>query len=315
MSAFFIVHIIRGKHMEASKHWTNYWDQGHRTSFGANLENNYQGQLRKEWQQIFSKLIAGQCVLDLCTGNATLIRLAEDSIDNFNQIRFIGVDYANLQKEHTIASLDNVEVYGNTNIEQLPIGDSSIDLVISNFGIEYSNFTESLSEVSRVLRSGGQFEFICHHEDSLFIKDSNSCLVMLNRLHQKGGVLFTLESMLTALKEELFSDAEVYRNRLNEQLSELVKLDKKSLEDTDFLSFLKFVMSNKAGDKLTSLKEFKKESENYQSRLNAMVNAALTKNTLKKITFLCQKNNIKINKINEVCGSDGVCSYHVSGQK
>ena len=85
--------------MNSSQHWTQYWEQGSTTSFGDTFKDGYDGVLEAEWREVFTALKPKDCVLDLCTGNASLIRMADKLLSHFNEINFTGVDYADVVKD------------------------------------------------------------------------------------------------------------------------------------------------------------------------------------------------------------------------
>ena len=141
--------------MDKDNYWSQYWQQGNKTSFGDKHEHGYEGVLKKEWDSIFSKLKPGSSVIDLCTGNLSLIRMASQFDNSFAEINFTGVDYANIVTDDFVHNNDNVVFLTGVNIEKMDCEDKSFDHVISNFGIEYSNVERSIIEIARILKKNG----------------------------------------------------------------------------------------------------------------------------------------------------------------
>ncbi|MEN8163768.1 MAG: arsenite methyltransferase [Acidobacteriota bacterium] len=108
----------------------------------------------------FAGVKEGQTVLDLGSGAGFDLLLASRKVGP--EGRVIGVDMTDAMIEVARdnirqAGADNIEVRKGM-IEELPIEDSSVDWVISNCVINLSPQKDRVfSEISRVLRSGGNF--------------------------------------------------------------------------------------------------------------------------------------------------------------
>ena len=273
--------------MTASKPWSQYWSQGHKTSFGNTFNDCYEGIIKSEWCKIFVSMKQADSVLDLCTGNASLIRLAKQELDCFSAISFTGVDYANVVVDQQFLNLANVELLFNQNIEQLPFSSNTFDFVISNFGIEYSNLSKSLSEAARVLKDGGRIEFFCHHIESKIIQTSQTELLMLTDIRKNLGAIDCLKKLITSLDTKVVStntdDSEHWRLKLNECLGLLVDKYGATFHQGDFISFLKYVLKPTTKEKMSAFKVFIEEMNDYKMRLNEMVNAAITPSKIEDI--------------------------------
>ena len=136
-----------------SSHWSEYWKLGHITSFGSDYEENYTGQLKDIWSNIFSQFSMGFKVLDVATGNGALPLLIQYYFSGLSvEGEVKGVDYADINMIPLANSHINknvvIELLGNTPAEFLPFSDSEFDTVISQFGIEYSDMGLSLDQIS-----------------------------------------------------------------------------------------------------------------------------------------------------------------------
>ena len=260
--------------MLTSNSWSQYWLEGHKTSFGESFIDCYDGIIKTEWDKVFKQLQSTMSVLDLCTGNASLLRLAKQSMSNFDQVLFTGVDYADIKIDDCFSTLENVKLQFNVNIEKLPFEAKSFDYVISNFGVEYSSLSESLKEVGRVLKVGGVIQFICHHTESNLIKSSQKELEFLNEIHTDNGAVFCLEKLVLALDEEnKCSDAlnsEYWRLALNKSLQKVADRHSLTLQQSDFLSFLKYILKPSVKEKLNMLDRFKKDMLSYVKNRGSM---------------------------------------------
>jgi ubiquinone/menaquinone biosynthesis C-methylase UbiE len=302
--------------MQYDKFWSQYWQQGNKTSFGESLKNGYKGNLKKEWENVFSKLQPNHCVLDLCTGNLSLIRIAAQSLDTFEQVNFTGVDYANIEANSFVDSHCNVSLIPRVNIENLPCEDSSFDRVISNFGIEYSNLDKSINEVYRVLKPKGRIDLVCHHEESSLIKASSKELAFMNDLLMEYGILNKLEALLAALALNNDSiNKEELRNEVNLIMSSLLTKYGEYIHASEFMAFFKYVFRKQTTDKIGSFKEYKQELIGYRFRIESMINASLNKESLLKINVLFKRLNLNIIKQNLLKENDEVIGYVISAEK
>ncbi len=301
--------------MDSKENWSEYWGQGHSTSFGDDFKDNYQGVLRKNWTLIFERLTGEQKVLDLCSGNGTLIRLAKSVFPSFDIVEFTGVDYAEIPLDPEFKKLKNVDFLSGINIELLPFESNGYNLVMSNFGIEYSELSNSIAEAARVLKPNGQLEFICHHTGSVIIKKNKRILNALREVLDLGGVLATLKSMVIALVANESTEAELQRIHLNKQLTVLSEKDHLALEDTDFLKFLKFVLTNTTEDKLGLVQEFSNSALAHKSRLEEMVNAALDDAKLWMLKETCKNHGLEVLKISDLYEYESLIACHISAIK
>jgi hypothetical protein len=83
----------------------------------------------------------------------------------------LGVDIAALPPSRwadvAVASRARLEQIGSVNIENLPLLDASVDVVVSQFGIEYADHRRALREADRVLVADGAMRFVLHHAQGL----------------------------------------------------------------------------------------------------------------------------------------------------
>jgi ubiquinone/menaquinone biosynthesis C-methylase UbiE len=318
--------------METNKYWSQYWQQGSETSFGGSLPNGYDGKLKEEWQSVFTEMSANEKVLDLCTGNLSLIRLANRSIPMFSSVKFTGVDYAQIETNEFIQSHPNVNLIGEVNIENLPFDTEVFDHIISNFGIEYSELNKSIVEASRVLKGGGKINFLCHHNESTLIKASTKELQFINDVLIRNGAMEQLETLLFALefknkeqnsagkllgnvKTESSLDTELCRDNLNKEMVKLLERHGAYLYNTEFMGFFKYIFSKQAINKVQELKHYKQELIGYQRRIDVMVKAALRTESIKELNKLLLRNNIEHITEYLISDNNGVIGYKVSGTK
>ena len=250
-----------------SDHWSNYWQQGHLTSFGGGFKTNYEGELKNFWQRFADNIAEHSNVLDIGTGNGALIELIQEN-HNFN---CVGVDKALIHKDY-INSV-NGELLTGVSAELLPFESCRFDYAISQFAIEYTNIDKSLEEVMRVLKYKRNFVFICHHPESMIIKSNQEILNISNEIKSKlFARLNVLARALVKDEHELikssfeFIDSFTFERRGNIH----------GLKGTNLLSFVDFLKKNQ-GKKIQFVKAFKlfqKELELLILRLQELTQAA-----------------------------------------
>jgi ubiquinone/menaquinone biosynthesis C-methylase UbiE len=311
--------------MEDNEYWSAYWSQGHKTSFGNDFRHCYEGKLQEAWRGVFKAINCKSNVLDLCTGNASLLRLAEQDMTNFSEVNFTGVDYANVTLGDRFTQLQNIELLFNVNIEKLPLENNTYDVVISNYGIEYSDLSKSLAEVSRIMSDNGQAIFICHFYDSIFIKNNKQELMMIRSMIEINGVLEILQGLIDALtNKSMYSkipaskehfkaveDSEHYRHRLNDKLAIIANDFPNAFYQSDFLGFLKYLLSAKTENKKSELQLFRKDMISHQGRLSEMVNAALTKKQIEQLSVMFKAHGLCITKTEVLKSEEGAIGYQI----
>jgi arsenite methyltransferase len=121
---------------------------------------------------LLGRIDPGAVVLDLGCGAGTDLLIAAQMTGPTGRV--IGVDMTAAMLERARASagemgIDNVELHESL-IESLPLGDASVDVVISNGVIDLVPDKDAvLDEIDRVLRPGGRLQLadvVIHHEVS-----------------------------------------------------------------------------------------------------------------------------------------------------
>lgn len=294
--------------------WSNYWQQGHKTSFGNSFAEEYEGTLSVFWNKVFNELSGSQKILDLCTGNASLIYIAQKGGGNFGNNVWHGVDYAKIYVDKELADLPNVKLIEQTSIEDLGLTHKDYDLVISNFGIEYSQLDKSIAQVTEVIKDNGMLKLVCHHKDSILIKENAQELEIVSCLLEKQGAMQSLYSMLMHINcdKDL---AEKYRMALNNSISNLLERFGDSIGFHDYFKFLKYVMNDKQIDKILEFEKYNQELICYQARLECMVEAAIDISGISTLINILLKNNFSDIVTNEIFDNDKLVAHSVHAIK
>lgn len=247
-----------------SEHWSEYWGQGHITSFGDAFKVNYQGEIKALWQSFSRTLDKYSKVLDIGTGNGAVIEL----IQAVSQHECVGIDLAKINDEVT----KNIKGHfiSHVSAEKMPFKNAEFDTVISQFALEYSDIDLSLNEIYRVLKSKGKIHLVCHHESSIIVEPNRQILEAGYAV--KEHVLADLKGLVNALMNN--EPTSLYIEKIEKFISSFQSLEKVSLEATNFPAFYRFIIKNKNIDFDEAYKLFESELELLLLRLNELKKAA-----------------------------------------
>ena len=279
-----------------SNYWTDYWQQGHLTSFGEDLTRNYTGDVLSGWVQFFAQVKNESVnVVDIGTGNGALIDIAVNTAD-CKTPHFFGVDFAKLKISSELDA-DNITFCPQTSAEKLPFDDDSVHIVVSQFGIEYSDLSESVPEVARVLDEGGKIRWLMHARESSIVKPNSAIFDAIIAMQQDRGLLFVLRQLINALAKfgPQSAQAEQCRNELNGAIQQCVQHNAQGLHGTGFPAFLKAVMnpSVQFRDKKHMLKVFETEMKGQFERLRDLIDASLSESELASLLELLSANGFE----------------------
>ena len=149
--------------------WSRYWATGARHSCAGSFGDAYGGAIGDWWQQVFGELHADERVLDLATGSGAVLQLGLRHCSS-QRVCWDGIDAGEVEpawlQALPEAQARRVRIHPGVHAESLPFAAASFDLVTSQFGVEYSDLSQSITEVRRVLRPHGRLRCILHHADS-----------------------------------------------------------------------------------------------------------------------------------------------------
>ncbi len=270
-------------------HWDHYWNfTGALSSFGdAELEFGYPDEILEFWSDLV--ISEKNCnYLDLATGKGALAIWLQNRVDNLGLCgKVYGCDLASINKDKITSknpsineSIKKVSFDFNTPLENLPYPDNTFDLVVSQFGFEYSDWKYSLSEAMRVLKNDGKICLMLHNHESVITKDCKAGLKILNWV----------------IEENIFEDlATIINFRINGQnlnydesnANLIKKIQTYSIDSqneqvwyNDIISKISKIMININTNSLNHLESLKNSVFQQIIRLEDQVSVALSKDEI-----------------------------------
>jgi SAM-dependent methyltransferase len=162
----------------ASDHWSSYWARGALTSLPDDFRANYDGEIAAFWQNSFEALPPDAAILDVCTGNGALALLAaEFSKRHGRAFDITALDAARIDPAAAVENLpdlkellESIHFVDQTPLERFQPAPASLDLVTSQYGIEYCDQSLAAQRVAEWLKPAGQLVMLCHALSSDMLK-------------------------------------------------------------------------------------------------------------------------------------------------
>lgn len=280
--------------------WDRYWAYGNLHSFSQVSHGNYGGAIAAFWQERFEALPQGACIVDVATGNGAVALLAVDTAAAAGRAFTVhGTDLAAIDPVNQVSDdalrerLARIHFHPRTPAESLPFADATIDLVCSQFGIEYSDTARSIPELARVLRPGGQAALILHHHDASIVRAARDEARGIDHVIDDARVYLKTRNFLRALAQTrsqrggsagaLPPKAAKKRRAVDEAIESVQKAAREQANPRALLGPLNYVqevlaMTGKVGanEALDWLEEARRRVVSMRQRLADMQTAACT---------------------------------------
>jgi len=186
--------------------WETFYRGGAIVTGPAGPDGGYDRELRAAWVEFFSTLPASASVLDIGTGNGAvpLIALQAATAQGFRW-DIHGADLARIDPARDVADgarrFEGIQFHPGVATEQLPFEDARFDAVTGHYALEYCKTPAALAEIFRVLKPGGDAQFIMHHADSALIRSARQSLAECDlvlretKLYRRLHKLATMEQV------------------------------------------------------------------------------------------------------------------------
>ena len=167
--------------------WDQYWRDGRLASCGGEGGANYQSTIADGWRRFFNTLPDGARVLDVCAGNGAVARLVAEAAKARNlHVTIDAVDSASIHPEDPGFEADAIRFHPRTRAENLPFPDATFDVIVSQYGIEYTDVERSLIELKRVSRQAIRIRFVTHATGSIVVQGAKDQIDEAKRLAGTG---------------------------------------------------------------------------------------------------------------------------------
>jgi len=190
------------------RQWDRYWSFGSLHSFSQVSGGNYEGAIADFWRRRFADLAPGARVLDIATGNGAVPLLAIEAADRSGiGIRIDGVDLAEIDPAARVqdpdlgAALRRVRFHSRTPAESLPFADACIDLVCSQYGLEYSHLPDAVAEIARIAAPGAGVALVLHHSESALLQSADLEFEQLSFVLDEVKLWIHARNLLRAMAE------------------------------------------------------------------------------------------------------------------
>ena len=179
--------------------WSRYWARGAPHSCVGTYGENYGGAIGEFWREVFTGLPAVARVLDVATGNGALPRLLLEHC-HMPGVHCDAVDIAAVRPPWlaalTPADRERVRLHGGVDAAALPFGDRRFDLIVSQYGLEYTDLETTLPELLRVRAPGGGVAMVLHHAQGRPATLAKLEIDHLTWLTRENGLLDTAAALV-----------------------------------------------------------------------------------------------------------------------
>ena len=182
--------------------WARHWATGAAHSCAGSYGQTYGGVIAGFWQTVHAQTPPGSRVLDIATGSGALPRLLLQMRPELD-LHIDAVDLAPLAPawlhELSAEAASRLSFHTGVPAEALPFADGSIDLVVSQYGLEYADLGPAVQELLRVRSPGGRVALVMHHTDSRPVTLAAVEMAHIEWLRGPAGLLAAAEAMLAPM--------------------------------------------------------------------------------------------------------------------
>lgn len=168
------------------------------TSFGG----FYGPRTQEFWRRQFARLSTSDTVLEVGCGNGALLGYLAGRFSAEMLPKLIGVDAADVRIDWSrlgitsSAALQRIAIHPGTDCRELPVADSSIHMLASQYAIEYVEPDAVWAEMMRVLASRAVVACVMHQAGSRLAQVARDDLIIGKQALRPGGLLTLAEEML-----------------------------------------------------------------------------------------------------------------------
>ncbi|MGH8274954.1 MAG: class I SAM-dependent methyltransferase [Gammaproteobacteria bacterium] len=270
---------------QAFRAWDQYWRDGRLASCGGEGGAAYQSAITEGWREFFRSLPEESRILDVCTGNGAIARVAEEiALERGIEFSIDAFDAALIAPPAIAASQESmIHFRSRVSAESLPYENDAFDVVVGQYGLEYTDMARSLPELVRVSAPGGcRLRLVIHAREGVVVGLASRQLADARQVRESG--IFEAARTLAESRSDGSSEQtlQTLKERYNDAVRRLEQAAAESVEPaiysntcsvlTHALSIQKQVGTVPVIDKIRDVVE---NVGAHESRLNAMRSAAL----------------------------------------
>ncbi len=296
---------------ESIAHWTARWQ----FDSTANRSKRPELDLLVEpvWHEFTDTFHQGDRLLDLATGNgAVALICAERARERRIQLHIDAVDAAGIkpppQALDPEGRLPQVRFQGDVWLEDLPFKDDEFDGIMSQYGFEYADEEQAVSEVSRVLSPDGRLRLVIHAQEGAVWRDIDCRYKRLHGVLAKNGVVGLVLALARAQQKH---DADTFKRKLK-QLPAATQAAQKLIDqapsDDSALFYSKeflFVWTNrkryKLNDLLRSLEDGWSHARGTDERYAQMLRVARSAEDIARLCGRLAAAGLTTSSLRQVC--------------
>lgn len=186
----------------SQEHWEAYYRGGMISTCPTGPDGGYDLEVREAWVEFFSLLPDGARILDVGTGNGVVAQIAVQTASALGHNWEVhATDLARIDPTRNIPDgerkLAGITFHPGVATEQLPFEAERFDAVSGHYSLEYTNTAAALAEIHRVLKPGGDAQFIVHSIDSVLVQAARRSLGEAELVLGKTQIFRRLHHLLT----------------------------------------------------------------------------------------------------------------------
>lgn len=213
------------------EHWEDFYRGGTLATGPAGQDGLYDLEVGEAWESFFEDLPRQASLLDMGTGNGVLALMARRHADASGK-KFVidAIDLALVDPARHVQDgstrFRDIRFHPGMAMERTGFADATFDGVMGHYALEYGDVAKALAEVRRVLKPGGQAQFIVHHGDSTLVHsarrtlEESDAVLRGERFYRKLAKLVAMEdappASLSAARDDFVASLRVLRGRLEQ---------------------------------------------------------------------------------------------------
>lgn len=284
-------------HPESTTAWDQYWQDGRLASCGGAGGINYQPVIAQGWRRFFDTLAEGFRILDICTGNGAVARLAAEVAAVRNvKVTIEAVDSAAINPMREGLGAEMIRFLSRTPAENLPFPESTFDVIVGQYALEYTDVERTLVELRRVSRPTVNIRFVTHAADGVTVQEAKRQLADVERLAGTG--IFEAAETLVRTSTNAPAASAMHDARRNFQNAlQSLKDGEKSAMDLMMYRNVGMVLVHaiehlhQVGSSvvLDKIRETASAIRSHEARLSAMSRAALDTEAAQSLAVLAER--------------------------